>query len=95
MPGVVRKGDINTAGGAATRGIPRVLVNGRPVVVPDVKVTPHPCCPLPRCIPHCIAVTGQGSTTVFAGGKPIVYEGSPDSCGHPRDTHSPDVNVGR
>ncbi len=95
MPGVVRTGDINIAGGAATVGELSVLVNGRPVIGPGSPVTPHPCCGLPLCFIHCVAVTTIGSTSVTAGGKPIVYQGSPDSCGHPRLTCSLDVNVGR
>jgi len=94
MPGVVRKGDINSAGGVATSGSPNVLVNGRGVVPPGTSVTPHPCCGAPGCAIHCAAVTTGGSATVFANGKPIILEGDPDSCGHPRKTSSPNVFIG-
>jgi uncharacterized Zn-binding protein involved in type VI secretion len=94
MPQVVRKGDVNSAGGVATSGIPTVLANGRPVVPPGTSVTPHPCCGAPGCGAHCGATTTTGSSTVLANGKPVVFVGSPDSCGHARETGSPDVIVG-
>jgi len=94
MPLVVRVGDVNSAGGAATSGIPTVLANGRPVVPPGTGVTAHPCCGAPGCNVHCAASTTLGSTTVLAGGMPVVYVGSPDSCGHSRATGSVTVIVG-
>ena len=95
MPSVVRRGDPNSAGGVVTGPCaPSVSVKGRPVSVPGDRVTAHPCCPRPRCIKHCKARTTIGSRTVFAEGKPIVYVGSPDSCGHPRALGSNNVFVG-
>ena len=95
MPSVVRRGDPNSAGGVVTGPCaPSVQVNGRPVSVPADGVTPHPCCGLPGCFRHCIARTTIGSGRVFAEGKPVIYVGSPDSCGHARALGSVDVIVG-
>ena len=94
MPAVVRKGDVNSAGGVATQGAATVLVNGRGVVPPGSSVTPHPCCGAPGCAIHCAAVTTGGSSTVFAEGKPIILKGDSDSCGHSRAQGSPDVFIG-
>ena len=94
MPLVVRTGDVNSAGGVAVGGVPTVLANGRPVIPPGTAVTPHPCCGAPGCNVHCAASTTVGSTTVLAGGMPVVYVGSPDSCGHSRATGSVTVIVG-
>ena len=44
MPGVQRQGDTNTAGGVAKSGVASVRVNGRPIVVNGISVSPHPCC---------------------------------------------------
>lgn len=94
MPAVQRQGDANSAGGVATSGVPTVRVNGRPVVVPGISVTPHPCCGAPGCGPHCSAVTIGGSGTVRAGGKPVIRTGTDsDTCGHPRAGGSPDVRT--
>lgn len=95
MPGVVRRGDFNSAGGSALGpGAPSVRVNGRPVTVPGDRVTPHPCCGLPGCKKHCLARTVRASGKVKAEGKGIVYVGSSDSCGHSRANGSRNVNVG-
>jgi uncharacterized Zn-binding protein involved in type VI secretion len=94
MPGVVRIGDPNIAGGLTVfPGARSVLVNGRPVATTGTLVTPHPPCPKPAT--HCSAVTTIGSMTVLAEGKPINYVGSPDSCFHTRALGSTDVQVGR
>lgn len=95
MPAVVRKGDVNSAGGVATDGASTVLVNGRGVVYPGVSVTPHPCCGAPGCEIHCVAVTSGGSSSVIAEGRPFIMVGDSDTCGHPRATGSPDVIVGK
>ena len=93
MPGAVRRGDANSAGGVARSGTPTVLINGRPAVYPGVGVSPHPCCPKKGCGAHCSASTGGGSPTVFAEGKPIIRQGDSDSCGHSRSSASPNVNI--
>ena len=93
MPGAVRIGDVNQAGGAVTQGAMTVIINGRPVCTHTSKVTPHPCCG-PDCPDCCSASTTTGSSTVIAGGRPVVYKGVPDTCGHKRKTCSPNVVVG-
>ena len=95
MPAVVRRGDVNSAGGAATQGARSVLANGRAVVGPGVRVTPHPCCGAPGCAIHCMAVTRGGSGSVIAEGKPVILVGDVDTCGHARAQGSPDVVAGR
>jgi len=94
MPQVVRKGDVNSAGGVATQGAATVLVNGRGVVFPGSSVTPHPCCGSKGCNVHCSAVTTGGSPTVLAEGRKIILVGDSDSCGHPRVTGSATVLIG-
>ena len=95
MPAVVRRGDVNAAGGAAIQGARSVVVNGRPVVGPGSPVTPHPCCGAPGCQIHCVAVTTGGSGSVIAEGKPVILVGDVDTCGHARAQGSPDVVAGR
>lgn len=95
MPAVQRRGDANTAGGVAQGGASSVLVNGRPIMVPGQSVTPHPCCGRKGCPRiHCHATTAGGSGTVFAEGKPVIFTGNADTCGHPRAGGSGDVIVG-
>jgi uncharacterized Zn-binding protein involved in type VI secretion len=94
MPAVQRQGDPNSAGGINTSGVGSVRVNGRPVVVPGISVTPHPCCGRSGCDAHCSAVTTGGSGTVRAGGKPVIRTAvDSDSCGHPRSAGSPNVRT--
>jgi uncharacterized Zn-binding protein involved in type VI secretion len=94
MPAVQRQGDANSAGGVAQSGVSSVRVNGRPVVVPNISVTPHPCCGRKGCAKHCSAKTKGGSATVRAGGKPIIRTSSDvDTCGHARAGGSPNVRV--
>lgn len=95
MPGAVRIGDPNSAGGAAIgAGASSVLINGRPACTPGTKVTPHPCCGAPGCAKHCAASVTRGSTSVLVEGKGLVYVGVPDSCGHSRAVGSSDVIIG-
>lgn len=94
MPAAQRQGDANSAGGVATSGIGSVRVNGRPIVVNNIRVTAHPCCGRRGCPPiHCHAVTSNGSGTVRAGGIPVIRTGDNDTCGHPRVGGSGDVRV--
>ena len=94
MPNAQRRGDTNAAGGVATSGVNSVRVNGRPVVVPNISVSAHPCCGSPGCAAHCSAVTLGGSRNVRAGGRPIIRTSVDiDSCGHPRAGGSQNVRV--
>lgn len=92
MPGAVRVGDINEAGGIAVLGSTDVIINGRPAAMILSPVTPHPCCGAPGCDAHCAAVIiGPGSPSVMVNGKPMIVQGDVDSCGHLRLTCSTDV----
>ena len=94
MPGAVRIGDVNSAGGAATgAGAVSVFINGRAACLVGTSVTAHPCCGAPGCNKHCNAKTTKGSPSVFAENKPINYVGSPDTCGHVRQNGSTDVMI--
>jgi uncharacterized Zn-binding protein involved in type VI secretion len=93
MPAVQRQGDPNSAGGINTSGVASVRVNGRLIVVPGISVTPHPCCGQNGCGIHCSAVTSGGSGSVRAGGKPVIRDGDPDTCGHPRTAGSASVRA--
>jgi uncharacterized Zn-binding protein involved in type VI secretion len=93
MPGVVRLGDVNSAGGAVIKNqVKNVFVNGKPICVVGDGVSPHP--PCPKNHKHCKARTSQGSRSVTANGIPVVYKGNRDTCGHPRNTCSNNVFVG-
>jgi uncharacterized Zn-binding protein involved in type VI secretion len=96
MPGAVRIGDVNSAGGAAIgSGASSVIINGRAACLVGTSVTPHPCCGRPGCAIHCAAKTTLGSMSVIAENKPINYVGSPDTCGHSRANGSNDVIIPR
>lgn len=90
----VRLGDVNSAGGATTRGSLKVTVNGRPLCYPGIAVTPHPCCPADGCAAHCAARTTGGSKKVTVEGKPVLTTKDIDSCGHQRKTGSLNVVIG-
>ena len=93
MPAVQRQGDRNSSGGVNTSGVASVRVNGRPIVVPGIGVSPHPCCGQDGCGVHCSAVTVGGSGSVRVGGKPVIRDGDTDSCGHPRVAGSATVRA--
>jgi len=94
MPGAVRIGDVNSAGGAAVgAGATSVIINGRPACLIGTSETPHSCCGAPGRGIHCSANTTLGSMSVIATGKPINYVGSPDTCGHSRANGSTDVII--
>jgi uncharacterized Zn-binding protein involved in type VI secretion len=96
MPGVQRDGDANAGGGVAQGGEPSVRINGRPVMTPGQRVTPHP--PYPRkgrnAHNNGSQATAGGSGSVKAGGKPVIVTGDVDTCGHARSGGSPDVRAG-
>ena len=95
MAGVQRQGDPNVAGGVAMSGEPSVRVNGRPILVPGVKISPHPCCGRRGCSPlHCSCVTQGGNSTVRANGKLVITDSAVDQCGHTRVGGSPNVRIG-
>jgi uncharacterized Zn-binding protein involved in type VI secretion len=91
MAKVQRVGDPDSGGGRIIRGDNTVQVNGKPVAVVNVPVTPHP----NNRPPHTNARTrANKNTTVRANGKLIVVTGDTDTCGHVRVGGSPNVNIG-
>jgi len=93
MPGVVRQGDVNVAGGAALFGDFSLIVDNRPVVTVGTLVSKHAPCS-PRRKRHCIAITTTGSRIFTVNGKPVNIIGNPDSCGHVRITGSRTFIIG-
>jgi uncharacterized Zn-binding protein involved in type VI secretion len=93
MPGVVRDGDKNDAGGAAKSSVPSVLVNNKPIVVVGDTVLPHSPFGKPH-PPHAKAKTTGGVSSVIAGNKPVNVKGNSDTCGHSRADCSGDVVAG-
>lgn len=93
MTAVQRVGDANSGGGVITAGAASVLVNGRPVAVTGMPVTPHYPCGRRGGSIHCSAVTVGSSGSVMAEGKPIVLTGDVDTCGHVRVGGSADVGI--
>ena len=93
MKALVRRGDINSAGGVAIQGHSNVTANGKPVAKQGSRVTPHFCCGLPGCAIHCSATAAYGgSSTVTANGIRVLRMSMDiDSCGHPRAQGSPNV----
>ena len=94
MANVVRKGDINGAGGVALVGASSVTAEGNNVSLPGDSVTAHPCCGSPGCGAHCSATLTGGSSSVFVEGKPVIHNNDIDSCGHKRATFASSVFVG-
>jgi uncharacterized Zn-binding protein involved in type VI secretion len=86
MPGIVREGDVNSAGGKAMKGDKTLIVDGKPTVVIGTPVSRH--APCRRGNKHCNAKTTKGSKFFVLNGKPVNLIGDPDSCGHPRKTGS-------
>lgn len=90
MPGLVRRGDVNNVGadivGATADS---VIVNGRAAAVRGSVVATHN--PPPNV--HVTPTVAQGSSSVIIEGKPAVYQGAKDSCGHSRLSCSDDVII--
>ena len=91
MPGLSRKGDKNTTGGAIQSGASTVFCNG-------IAVSLHTPSQLTSHDPssdaaHQNAKTTEGSPTVFAEGKPVLRIGSGNTCGHKIKDGSQDVFV--
>jgi len=71
------------------------MTGANSVIVDGVPVAVHPCIISPHGKKkHKHAVTVIGSGTVLAEGKPVVYVGVPETCGHSRVTGSSTVIVG-
>lgn len=68
-------------------GDPTVTVEGVPIAVNGMPVSPHT-------YMHYGAVTTATQATVFCNGQPIIATGDPDSCGDVRVGGSTSVFVG-
>ena len=88
MPAVQRLGDQDNAGGQITQGDSSVLVNGKPIAVPNTSVTAHG-----KGIHGHAQTQSSKNTTVFVNGQPALVATDVDSCGHVRVGGSPDVSI--
>ena len=86
VPSVNRNGDANSGGGIVSSSR-NVNVNGQSITVNGDSVTDHP-------VLHTGVKTANGSSSVFANGKPVNRQGDADTCGHTRNAGSSDVNAG-
>ena len=88
MPAVVRDGDTNTAGAAATsRGNRNVKVNGKDIIVNGDPVADHP-------VLHTGIKTANGFSGVLVGGTPVNHVSNADTCvQHTRANGSGNVNI--
>ncbi len=88
MPEVHRLTDPNTDGASIVDVIQKtVFANNLLVSVNGSPVEGHG---MP---PHSDPVTANGSQTVFIENIPVNKRGDADTCGHARETGSPDVFV--
>ena len=94
MPAVQRLGDQDSAGGEITQGDSSVLVNGKPIAVPNTTVTSHPPYGKGTQAHRNAQTQSSKNTTVFVNGKPVLVTTDIDSCGHVRVGGSPDVSIG-
>ena len=91
MPGAVRKGDANDAGGKVIADFaPNIFIDGRPAAQVGSLVEPHP----NNKPPHIIARCSTSSNAVIGNNKGLVYIGCKDTCGHTRVEGSATVIIG-
>lgn len=89
MPRLSRVNDTTINNGRILLGAPTVIAEGRPVGIHVSPITPHP-----KGKPHAVSKTIQGSATVRAQGKPVLYVGCMTTCFHPIQTGCARVIVG-
>lgn len=90
MSGATRVGNDSAGGTITGPGAPSVRVNGSSISVKGDSVTPHN----PKDTPHMASPVMVGSSsTVFAGGRPVVRAGDSATCGHSA-SGSGNVNIG-
>jgi uncharacterized Zn-binding protein involved in type VI secretion len=92
MPGIVRKGDKNSAGGATLSGQNNFKVNSKQAVVNGTSVAKHK--PCPKVSIHCNATTKGGTGSFIINNIPANVIGNSDSCGHSRKGGSKDFIIG-
>lgn len=92
MPGIVRRGDRNSAGGRTISGQSDFKVNNRSACTEGTRVGRHR--PCPRVAIHCRATTGSGISSFIINGDPANAIGNSDSCRHSRVSGSSDFIIG-
>jgi uncharacterized Zn-binding protein involved in type VI secretion len=90
MAQLSRFGDTNEPGGAIMRGASTVFANNIAVGLHVSQISPHSPWGKPN-PPHSVAMTTEGSPTVFAEECPVLRVGSGNTCGHSIIQGSPDV----
>lgn len=93
MPGIVRRGDKNSAGGTAVSGQSNFKVNSKSAVVNGTPVGRHK--PCPKVPVHCAASTKGGVSGFLINNIPTNTIGNSDSCGHSRRGGSKDFIIGK
>ena len=84
---IVRVGDVNSGGGKVISGEPSLKINGLDVAVDGSPVTAHP---HPRgATQHDHARSRASQSAITVKGKPIIFVGDTDTCGHTRVQGSP------
>jgi len=84
---LVRVGDINSGGGKVISGEPSLRLNGLPVAVDGSPVSCHTNFKGEHTHAHCRA----SQSLITIKGKPVIFVGDVDSCGHVRIQGSPDI----
>ena len=93
MPGVVRKGDKNDAGGKTLKGSPALLADGIEVCPITMPVSAHFNF-FPPHAPSGLPKTAEGVSTFLVDGLPVCVIGNKDTCGHTRIEGSPTMIIG-
>lgn len=88
MPGIVRRGDVNSKGGKAVGGQGNFKVNNKSAVTSGTPVGKH------GRGRHAKAKTGSGVGSFIINGIAANAIGNSDSCGHSRRSGSPDFIIG-
>lgn len=91
MPAICRRGDKTEEGGEIMNYAPSVFIEGKEVGTHPSQISPHK----PwgkRHPPHQCSRTTEGSSTVFADGKPVLMVGGSTTCGHKLATGAPNTS---
>lgn len=90
MPGIVRKGDKNNAGGATASGQSDFVVNNKSACVKGTPVKPHKNFKGK----HVSAKTGSSKPNFVINNKSVTVINDADKCGHKRVDGSSDFIIG-
>jgi uncharacterized Zn-binding protein involved in type VI secretion len=86
---IVRVGDIDNGGGRVLSGDETLRVNGIAVAIDGSPVSAHPHSRGDNKHDHAVCRASQ--STIRVNGKPIIFVGDVDTCGHTRIQGSPDA----